>query len=729
LRPVLVALALVAGAGPAPAGPLRESLDAAFEGLDPQDVPTGVLLDRTVALSRPERFDGTALAPRCTPADLRQIVHDLGRASLGSAMGPDAEALRARGTRAAERIPIAVVSARADRIRAGALDDGSLGVVGGRVRLSAAALEEVEIFAAAALVAETRRGDSVSFVLPRDLWIARGRPAPERLRLDLADGRGPREIRFGETVRPAWDGPGFRELRLEAEWPGGETRTARFGIDVVRMATPAPDDTLAVTASVPWDGVAGSGRAYVYLADGHSAIVDPVVVVEGFDLDDSMGWDRLYELLNQENLLEDLRAAGLDAVVLDFDAATEPIQRNGLVVAELLQQVAATIDPAADVFLVGASMGGLCARYALLWMESQAIDPRVRTLLSFDVPHAGADIPLGLQYWLDFFADQSPDAAYLLGRLDTPAARQMLLYHHTSPPGPTGLPDAARGALLADLAALGDWPAGARRIAIANGSGAGSTQGFAPAEQVIRYEYRSFLVDIDGNVWAVPDGTSAQIFRGEIDFILLPAEQMFVTVSGTAPWDGAPGGNRDSMFQMDTTAVPYGDIVSLHDRHCFIPVVSALALPTTDPFFDVEGTPDVLSLTPFAAARWATSNEEHVFVAPDTKAWVLAEVLAGPTSVPPPASRLAGNLRLRPAVPNPFPDAVDLRFALRTQAAVTVDLFDAAGRRVDRLLDGAARPPGEHAVRWSAPAGGVYFYRVRAAGETASGRVVAIPGR
>ena len=33
-------------------------------------------------------------------------------------------------------------------------------------------------------------------------------------------------------------------------------------------------------------------------------------------------------------------------------------------------------------------------------------------------PHAGADIPLGIQYWMGFFSGQSASAAQLLGRLD-----------------------------------------------------------------------------------------------------------------------------------------------------------------------------------------------------------------------------------------------------------------------------------------------------------------------
>jgi hypothetical protein len=64
------------------------------------------------------------------------------------------------------------------------------------------------------------------------------------------------------------------------------------------------------------------------------------VVVEGFDLDNSMNWDELYALLNQQNLLEDLRADGYDAVVLNFSDATDYLQRNAFVLVDLLQSCA-----------------------------------------------------------------------------------------------------------------------------------------------------------------------------------------------------------------------------------------------------------------------------------------------------------------------------------------------------------------------------------------------------
>ena len=134
-----------------------------------------------------------------------------------------------------------------------------------------------------------------------------------------------------------------------------------------------------------------------------------------------MNWDELYELLNTENLVEDIRAAGYDIVVLNFDDATDYIQRNSLLLVDVLQEIQARIDPRAHYALAGASMGGLCSRYALSYMEQNGLDHRVATWISFDGPQAGANIPLGMQYWLNFFRDQSADAEFLLSRLDRPA--------------------------------------------------------------------------------------------------------------------------------------------------------------------------------------------------------------------------------------------------------------------------------------------------------------------
>jgi hypothetical protein len=80
-----------------------------------------------------------------------------------------------------------------------------------------------------------------------------------------------------------------------------------------------------------------------------------------------------------------------------------------------------------------------------------------------------------------------------------------------------------------------------------------------------------------------------------------------------------------------------------------------------------------------------------------------------------------GRSRWTSAVPNPFNPQVELRFVLATRGDVTIELFDARGRRV-RTLHLAEQAAGPGAVRWNGSddagatvASGVYTARLRSA--------------
>jgi hypothetical protein len=72
------------------------------------------------------------------------------------------------------------------------------------------------------------------------------------------------------------------------------------------------------------------------------------------------------------------------------------------------------------------------------------------------------------------------------------------------------------------------------------------------------------------------------------------------------------------------------------------------------------------------------------------------------------------------AGPNPFNPAIEIRFGLKEQSQVKLDVYDIRGRRVDRLID-ESLGSGEHRVTWRGKDGygrdvasGVYFIRVTA---------------
>ena len=98
----------------------------------------------------------------------------------------------------------------------------------------------------------------------------------------------------------------------------------------------------------------------------------------------------------------------------------------------------------------------------------------------------------------------------------------------------------------------------------------------------------------------------------------------------------------------------------------------------------------------------------------------------GAPDLPPPHA-----LSLVAAYPNPFNPGTTIRFDLPEAARATLRVFDARGRRVRTLLQGAPRPPGEQEIFWNGrdDAGrtlpsGVYLCRVEAAGREAGLRLV-----
>lgn len=716
-----------------PLGGASARLTEALSEIPASAVPSGILYDRVLSLSDPSRFDGSALAPAASPVEWRQLYDEMRRASSKMPNWPEPSEL-ARRTQLGGALPtlqLSLLDVDYERLPKDAFDSGRLTRHGPKLHwISAEPLPSARAIAASVLSGPSYRGGELRFVLPRDRYFTNRAGEPRRLELDAGDGLGFRPLSFDAPLVVRYGTIGEKELTLRYLDAAGAPRQARFPLEVRALSAPLPNDTLHITASITYGGQHGTGDAYVYLAPGHGSLERPAVVLEGFDFDNSMNWDELYALLNRENLLETLRARGFDAVVLNFTNAVDYIQRNGMVAIELVQQIEAVIPPSQHYALAGASMGGLVGRYALAYMENHALPHRVSTFVSFDSPQKGANIPLGIQYWLAFFAGDSPEAAAFLAALDTPGARQMLAYHHTDPPTGSGQADPLRVQFLQDLTTVGGYPSLPRLVAIANGTGDRDNQGFGAGQQIISWNYTSFLVDITGDVWAVPGGSSHVIFHGLIDFIFLPADEQTVTVSGTLPYDNAPGGWRDSMADMDAVPAPYGDIVALFPNHDFIPSVSSLAVDTGDLFYDIASDPNLLAKTPFDAVYYPTVNEEHVAITPANAAWLLAEIEAAAASIEIPGSApgllASGTPRLDLISAHPVSDRAELRLDLPIAGEWDLALVDASGRLVSSLAP-RTRTAGISFVTWARPASlanGVYFLRLSRPGLSVSRRLV-----
>src|SRR5690625_5026900 len=199
-------------------------------------------------------------------------------------------------------------------------------------------------------------------------------------------------------------------------------------------------------------------------------IVKPVIIIDGFDPGDERRilkrfkngktqpgiWDMLKfkdggDFPVSQHLGDSLRSLGYDVIVLNFpeypiletginrDGGADYIERNAMVLVRLIQMVNAELalsNSEEELVIIGPSMGGQIARYALTYMEEQEdlgnpdMNHNTRLYVSFDSPHLGANIPLSLQrsiYALAFGLNHQDAKDSYNQQIRSVAARQMLI--------------------------------------------------------------------------------------------------------------------------------------------------------------------------------------------------------------------------------------------------------------------------------------------------------------
>jgi hypothetical protein len=444
----------------------------------------------------------------------------------------------------------------------------------------------------------------------------------------------------------------------------------------------------------------GEGEYQLFLS-ADNILDKPIIVVDGFDPGDIRDIAGLYSSLDftgmsgSQNLADLLRAEGFDIVILNFptyvraadgetiDGGADFMERNAMLLVELVNII--NTDKAANSpeqnIIIGPSMGGIISRYALNYMEANTLDADTRLYISFDSPHHGANVPIGLQHQLNFLANNplSPVAELeplIEGLLKSPAARQLLIDHleahlsgadaYTFDPTLT-LPSehpyrTVFEASINSLTATG-FPENVRNVAIINGSGIGSpylakdgitpiTNSFSILDTTLPVDSPVGNIDVDIEINMTPSAGTPQLvsrFFAPLFPPIIPNVESTAN-SGTTNFDGvdsAPGGLFD--LSALTGAIGTGGGIASDfldalqiDKFSFIPSVSALALTITDEATDDNinwhhdinianrGTTD---LTPFDNTYLPDDNEPHVQLTQGNVTFALNEILTPPLSI------------------------------------------------------------------------------------------------
>ncbi len=349
----------------------------------------------------------------------------------------------------------------------------------------------------------------VTFYFPENFLIQN--LGLDSMNIDFGDGNGYRSLP-SDSITITYPSFGTKIVRLEL-------RQHNPSLDLDQYPTVKTEFTLADinqgkpgltillpgqrtgSCTVPMPEGIGTGRADIWFRHGADStdqrIIKPVIIVEGFesispvsetkDKCDGCGcgnnnWASFSSgVFSNEptaldtipEFIDSLRTAGYDVVLLDLETNRATIQKNGNLLINLIQEINIELDSAnsdEEIVLIGASMGGLIARYGARKMEMKGCCHNIRLYVTFSTPHRGANIPLGIQEFiyalghdLNAFGNGDPAKEKYKLILNSPASRQMLVYHRDS------LAKVERDAFMDLLDSLGH-PQQCRRIALTNGS-------------------------------------------------------------------------------------------------------------------------------------------------------------------------------------------------------------------------------------------------------------------
>lgn len=613
---------------------LSTSRQMYLSNFDITQVPTDVIYDKVTPISKIENYTGSISSKTLNLTTFKQIYFELSKASFSTANFVGLESV-ALDQNVNASIPIGLINYNYSILKEDALERGLVQEVNGKLVQNPNATESPfnnkRVFAASALMDHSCYGSQVRFKLNSNGYVTNTSDNFKKIEINFDDGRGFQTVNFDQDVAVSYSTIGNKTITVRTTDLNNLTLTSSSIFQVLALSAPSYTN-ISLTADISYNGVKATGNAYIYKSPKNASVKNPVIILEGIDLDNSRFADELYTMLNQQKLAENLLNNGYDIIIVNYTESKTYIQANAMVVVKAIQYVNNLLKVGKNSnILIGASMGGLVGRYALRYMElhPNTGDHQTRLFTSFDSPQKGANIPLGDQYWINFFADESGDAAKKIGQLNSIAPQQMLVYHHLTFPYTSSY----RTTFQSELNSMG-YPQKSRNIAITNGSANGIGEPYNPGDQLISYRYRHWKVDIDGNTWAVPkvDNTWKEISHCRINpFGPLNERKHYVSVMNTYPYDNAPGGFRSTNKEIADSETEYGDITSPNPNHCFIPTVSALDINTSDLFYNIKNDPNILSKTPFNAIYYPVSdpntNQAHVAITSETVGWVFNELV------------------------------------------------------------------------------------------------------
>ncbi len=468
------------------------------------------------------------------------------------------------------------------------------------------------------------------------------------------------------------------------------------------MSTTIP---YAIKSTLSYEGIKAIGKAYIKYGSPsglqNKEFKKPVIILDGIDFGDQFpamsalnnsnqhlnplaafqigntGWPMLWgckvEGLDFEPAspyIQEMLNNGYDIIFLDFWDSTDDMRRNAMLLIELIERVNANKVGNEEIVIIGPSMGGQIARYALSYMEQNNMNHCVRLNVAFDSPWKGAIIPLGVQSFIHYSATEAGNASALdqWRKLNHKAPQQLLRQHlgaalihpnttitHISqrayfstalPLGTDEIAFPARQNFLNDAAGLGNYPRKLRNVAILNGADNNNISNNSilnPGTAYINHIDYCYGQQIKVMINAV--GLSNGVI-GRFNFPKRKWHREY-KVTGLNFWEGKKSSLRikdleaierdveQAVFDESPFNACITNITVLQEPFGFIPSISALNLSTNDPDFVIDNVVAKYGShlgnlgTHFDAFLAPDVNQTHIQATNENMLWLLEQIEYG----------------------------------------------------------------------------------------------------
>jgi len=520
-------------------------------------------------------------------------------------------------------------------------------------------------------------GKTVSFKYNPNLFVNNTGKTVSSLQINFNNENGGyKTVSLNANISHTFSSIGIKDIYFRITYTDNTTYTCRSKISIANelpVTLRSADDSLTISNPSQHSG----GKIQIQYATNNTSrkLIRPLIIAEGFDPSKVLGGRGLdIDYITEFGLLGSLNNGNpniwnsirntFDIVYLDYEDGLDDIRKNAKLFQEVIEYVNNNKIGGNPNIVMGISMGGLVARYALRKMETENKDHDTWKFISVDSPHKGANVPIGFQALIRhledlkfsvmfinlFQAKNLNDIKKALALLDSKAAKQMLTYYVNSN---FQINNSEHDSFQSEYDNLG-FPLRCENISIANGSG-NATNVFNPGviiAQMDNYKISlnewinlatfflgdafmitnfpqlvtlklpgnaDVLVDIIAN--ATPNRTTSRIYWGKAKIQkkvlwLIPVniditEKTLNSNTSIYPIDGAPGGLYSINSIVNNSLPPS---LSVTPRFTFIPTVSALAL--TD--WQVQLNNNLinqnlfqLGKTNFVRYYLPTANEEH----------------------------------------------------------------------------------------------------------------------